>query len=262
MELAQLNLKNILITTIDARGHGHSSAPSELATPAHWFRYSHDIRAIVQHVKSVYKNPNNEPIQYIGIGHSMGGGCMVLLQSEEKIFDFIIIYEPILSSDSAQDVQRLPSLARVDWALQRTSVFDSAEAIRSELTAIKPFKYWRQDVIEAYIKYGFKPEAEGSSRLTLRCNNQYEASIFQINAKPEINGVIPDNLSPVVALFGEKSSMTHFESGLPKFYLTGKSPIISQFVPGAGHLLPMDDPKVFANLLWKWLCFMARMSKL
>lgn len=212
--------------SMDQRGHGDSDSGP---LPNDWDFLAQDVIGAL-----------GDRVDVIGIGHSSGGGVVARAESfRPGLFRHLVLIEPIIFP---------PPFQRMDGPLsegtrRRRRVFGSRDDA-FERFAYGPFGTWAPEVLAAYIDHGFRGSESGWE---LKCDPEVEADFYAEGLNHDTWKRVETIDVPVTLVAGEGSN-TH-----PKPYLDA---LASQFsdvdvvvVPGAGHLVPMEDPASIARII-------------
>lgn len=185
------------------------------------------------------------------VGHSMGGGVCVLAHGlSPGLAEKMILIEPILLPESRYD-KPLPleehPLAR--QAIRRKNRWPTPAEAERYLQSKPLFRNWDREMLDLYLQYGMTVDTDGS--LQLACSPRGEAAIFMGGAAENPWPLLPGISCPVLILEGENSEsrkMLDLEKAAGLFP-QGEH----RLVPGAGHLIPMEIPRVIIDLIGE--CF-------
>jgi len=212
--------------SIDQRGHGDSDSGP---LPNEWDSLARDVISVLE-----------DRVGMIGVGHSSGGGVIARAQAfRPGIFRHLVLIEPIIFP---------PPFHRVDgpWSegtRRRRDAFPSRDAAYDRFES-GPFGSWTPDALAAYIDHGFRATDSGWE---LKCAPEVEADFYAEGLNHDTWDRIETIEVPVTLVAGEGSN-TH-----PKPHVDA---LASRFrevevviVPGAGHLVPMEDPGSIARIV-------------
>jgi pimeloyl-ACP methyl ester carboxylesterase len=212
--------------SIDQRGHGDSESGR---LPNDWDFLARDVMDVL-----------GDHVGVVGVGHSSGGGVIARAEAfRPGMFRHLVLIEPIIFP---------PPFRRMDGPLsegtrKRRRTFPSRD-VAFKRFASGPFGSWTPDALAAYIDKGFRASADGWE---LKCDPEVEADFYAEGLNHDTWNRIETIEAPVTLVAGEGSN-TH-----PKPYLDA---LASQFpdvevvvVPGAGHLVPMEDPGSIARII-------------
>ncbi|KAF9256579.1 hypothetical protein L218DRAFT_966280 [Marasmius fiardii PR-910] len=122
-----------------------------------------------------------------GIGHSLGGNAMCMLQSfsspsfpDSRAFKSVIIVDPMLSADGPHHLKKLRVLL-IKGAYERRDVWPDRVTAMSALKRRDRTKKWDPRILDVFIKYGVVPhqgsyfEESPYHGVTLACTRDQEA---------------------------------------------------------------------------------------
>jgi pimeloyl-ACP methyl ester carboxylesterase len=226
---------------LDFRGFGDSTAPVD--GDFDWHGFADDVLAVVDHLGLA-------DVQ--AVGHSKGGAALLLAeQARPGTFDRLACYEPIVFPTSGDGVPGPPpgegnSLAEV--SRRRRETFDSYEAAVERFGSKPPLGSLRPDILEAYVRHGFRPTDEGA--VTLKADREHEARTYEKGGEHGAFDRLDEVTCPVL--------VTHGGDGAGPATL---APLIAERLPQAqllafghlGHFGPLEDPAVFAAAVREFL---------
>lgn len=225
------HLDGLRVAALDVRGHGRSAPPP---STMHWRGTAQDVLAAVDGLDL------DRPV---GVGHSMGGASLLLAeQARPGTFAALWLFEPIVfpPGTAGGDDDDNPM---VQGALRRRDTFPSAEAALVNFGAKPPLSELHPDALEAYVRWGFAEQADGS--VTLRCRPGTEADTFRHGARHDAWEHLGEVGCPVVVLRGRPE----------RWGPAALAPGIADAIPGAvleehpelGHFGPLEDPEAMAG---------------
>lgn len=144
---------------VDFRAHGASVVPPGELLP--WNQIATDVTTTVDALEV-------PPGQLLGIGHSMGGACLLIAeQMRPGTFAGLWLFEPITPPTGFfPSVEGGNTLA--DGALRRRPSFPShAEAV-ANFASKRPFNTLRADALHSYVRHGFVAGEDGEVHLACR----------------------------------------------------------------------------------------------
>jgi len=187
----------------------------------------------------------------VGMGHSLGSTVtMMAAIKRPDIFSRLIIIEPpcidqiffrILSVIPYVIAKNVVPPSKV--ALKRRHKWPSRENAFDLLRSKKIFNNWSDRTLHAYLKYGLEEDENGEYRL--RYSKNWESKIYCTIQNPY--KLFPKISVPCLCVRAGESDVIN-EKNWQKWKEMHKN---AQFVniPGSGHLLPMEKPKVIADLI-------------
>jgi pimeloyl-ACP methyl ester carboxylesterase len=156
--------------TLDFRAHGHSTRPH--GDNMAWTGMAADILAVVDAVA------DGRPVH--GIGHSLGGGSMVLAESARPgTFAACWAYEPILFAPPPPgEPPDAPHKSHMsEQARRRRAVFADREEVYERYRSRPPLNRLDVRCLRAYVNYGFRDRDDGAVELS--CSPENEARTFE-----------------------------------------------------------------------------------
>ncbi|PPR04917.1 hypothetical protein CVT24_007161 [Panaeolus cyanescens] len=177
----------------------------------------------------------------VGIGHSLGGNAMVMLQRIQPTFDFssLIIVEPMVSPEGGHHLYPLREKL-VAGAAKRRDRWSSREEVSSYFKSLKATSQWDPRVLEKFINYGTHWRQE-SEAFVLSCSRKQEIVMYMDEGGPtkpvEALNIISQRM-PVHLILGDKKDLIppHIHRSLtdPK---SGRRFASIHGIPGVGHLV-------------------------
>jgi len=200
----------------------------------------------------------------VGIGHSLGGNAMLLLQDIDPIIPFssLIIIEPMISPAGPQHLQNLRSIL-VKGAYERRDVWpDSAQAMEA-LKGRARTKKWDPRILDLFVEYAIKPHPGSTSPetpyhgVTLACTRDQEAAMYRdadgpITPVPVLNKVCVDRPVHLVlaAVHDFIPARVHAALLDPQ---SGRRYASVTTLAGVGHLVPQEAPEKLGSALYEAL---------
>jgi pimeloyl-ACP methyl ester carboxylesterase len=218
---------------IDFRAHGASVVPER--QELRWAEIATDVLTVVDAL-------GTPPGELLGLGHSMGGACLLLAeQARPGTFAGLWLFEPIAPPAGA-----LPPLEGgnhlADGALRRRRTFPShAEAV-ANYASKPPFSSLRADALHAYVRHGFVADDDGAVHLA--CRPEDESQVYRGGGAHGAFEHLGEVRCPVVVACGEDAV------GPAAF-----APSIAAALPDGrlephwhmGHFGPLEAPVVLAE---------------
>jgi lipase len=174
------------------------------------------------------------------VGHSMGATVSMMANATGGLpASGMILIEPILLPPEFYklniSVEQHPFASK---AIRRTNFWRDREEANAYLHSRSLFQGWDEEVLALYLRYGISGE-DGGLRLT--CSPRREAALFmggmQFDPWPLLHRVS----CPVLILEGEKSENNGF---IDFDRIRNLIPDCTRHrVSGAGHLIPMEQPR-------------------
>ncbi|HOM06142.1 MAG TPA: alpha/beta hydrolase [Syntrophales bacterium] len=181
------------------------------------------------------------------VGHSMGATVITLACAHFGVRPRrLVLIEPIFLPEDLYrlglKVDQHPLASR---ALRRLNSWPDRERAREYLGAKDLFKGWDEEMLALYINHGLKEGEEGDIQLT--CSPRREASLFMGGMAHDPWPSLPSLTCPTLILEGEESENRGFIDLKKATALLPQG--VHRLVPGTGHLLPMEKPRLVASLI-------------
>jgi pimeloyl-ACP methyl ester carboxylesterase len=133
-------------------------------------------------------------------------------------------------------------------SINRRNEWSSIDEVYSYFKGKKLFSRWDSEMLDLYIKYGMSQEDDGSFKLAI--HPRKEAALFMGVNAIEPWPLLPKIECPVLVAeggLGENRSFIDFKTAASLFQ---KGSFCE--VDDAGHLFPMEKPKVTSELIKKF----------
>ena len=225
---------------LDFRGFGDSSAPAGLDFD--WRGFADDVLAVVDHFGLT-------DVQ--AVGHSKGGAALLLAElARPGTFDRLVLFEPIVFPSGGEGLPRPEGGGNpmAETARRRRDTFDSFEAAIERFATKRPLGALRPDVLEDYVRHGFRPTDDG--RVALKADKEHEALTYEHSHGHGGFDRLGEIACPVLVAHGS-------DGDLPAMV----APMVAAALPGAelrpfpdlGHFGPLEDPVAFAAVVREFL---------
>jgi pimeloyl-ACP methyl ester carboxylesterase len=212
--------------TLDERGHGDSTSPSD--GDFDWHGFGDDVLAVID--AFALDRP-------FAVGHSGGGAALLLAEiARPGTFRALYCFEPIvLPTDSPLPHEDNPLS---EGALRRRERFPSKDDAYANFAAKQPFSALHPDALRAYVDWGFDDQPDGSVRL--KCHREDEAAVYRMAAAHDAFVHLGDVACPVtLACGGDSDTIT------PAVLAMQSEPLPAariEVLDGVGHFGPLEDP--------------------
>lgn len=217
---------------LDFRGYGDST---EQAGALRWEGFADDVIAVIDALGST-------DVQ--AVGHSKGGAALLLAEiARPGTFDRLACFEPIVfppmgdGAATAADAEN-PLAA---GARRRREHFDSYEDAIERFAAKRPLGLLRADVLEDYVRHGFRPDDDGG--ITLKARREHEAATYDTGSKHGAFEHLGRIDCPVLVLHGGDGGFPAMAAPMIAAALPAAE---ARQMPGVGHFGPLEDPVAFA----------------
>lgn len=196
----------------------------------------------------------------VGIGHSLGGVAITILQNLEPAFEFssVILVEPMLST-TAEAVEPLRSIL-IKYAYERRDVWPSREFAYKNLKSRQRCERWDPRVLDLYIKFGLRthpgarhPRAPYNG-VSLACSREEEVTMYREPdgaTKPVQDLDKVCSRMPVSIVFGSDNDY------IPRAVQDALIDPTSGWrfssvtrIDGVGHLVPQHTPNQLGELIF------------
>ncbi|OPY92656.1 MAG: Dihydrolipoyllysine-residue acetyltransferase component of acetoin cleaving system [Syntrophaceae bacterium PtaU1.Bin231] len=180
-------------------------------------------------------------------GHSMGATVTTIAHVRFGLRTAgLVLIEPVLLPPELYGIRlRVEDHPFASRAIKRTNGWSDEEDAMRYLQSRELFRNWDAEILHLYLRHGMKPSQDRGLRLA--CDPRSEAALFMGSVRFDPWPLLPQVRCPVLILEGEKSDQKSYVD-LKK--AAAAIPRAShQIVAGAGHLVPMEKPRVVAETL-------------
>ncbi|KAJ7136599.1 Alpha/beta hydrolase fold-1 [Mycena epipterygia] len=171
---------------LDCPNHGasgHINAPT-LLQPQFFLNFSCERYAQAAH--HFLSCLNFRTRNLVGIGHSLGGVAITMLQAIEPVFPFssLVLIEPLLSPAGSHHLSHLRELL-VKGAYERRDVWPNRDKAMAALKRRERTEKWDPRILKIFVEYGILEHpgaryAEGAyPGVTLACTRDQEAAMYR-----------------------------------------------------------------------------------
>ena len=213
---------------VDFRGHGAATGPATLDLS--WTAMASDVLAAVDAIGA-------PPGALLGVGHSMGGACLLLAeQARPGTFAGLWLFEPITPPTGAMGPDAGGNALAAGALRRRPSFPSSAEAL-ANFAAKAPLRALRADALHAYVRHGFRAGEDGEVHLA--CPPEVESRVYQGGGAHDAFERLGEVTCPVVVAcggdaFGPALFMPAVAEALPDAHLERHAHL--------GHFGPLEAP--------------------
>jgi lipase len=185
------------------------------------------------------------------VGHSMGGTVLTIAAASYGIEPRgIILIEPIfLPEEFYSRKATMKDHPLASKSIKRTNHWKNEEEAWAYLKSKSLFSDWDKQVLQLYLKYGMEKQKEGD--LKLACTPESEAAMFMGGWSRNPWPLLDKLPCPVLVVEGEKSENKNFIDLKKAVSLLRHGKYKS--VDGAGHLIPMQKPKIIVQIIKEFL---------
>lgn len=225
------------VIAADHRGHGRSSN----TPPFGWDQFGSDLADLIDalDLKDIH-----------GVGHSMGGHCMVQAAARETgRFRRLTLFDPVILGPS--DYVSRPASTEAHFVAKRRNVWESPRQMFDAFKDRSPFSRWHPDVLDAYCRHGLVPDGEV---YLLACPPDIEAGIYATTAEFSVHELIPSIEIPVTVV---RARWHGVAASAQDFLLSPTWPELAGrfaqgrdlYRPDYSHFLPMENPELAASVI-------------
>jgi pimeloyl-ACP methyl ester carboxylesterase len=221
----------------DLRGHGDTERPPDWAVD--WDRYGDDALAVAERIATLPGADGG----LIGFGHSMGGAALLMAAHRRpRTFRLLVLFEPIVPPERGDDPRSESPLAGT--SRRRRPTFPSIEDAIANYASKPPMDGFDPAALDAYVRYGFEPDAEG---VRLKCDREHEARTFEQGGRHRTRELLPEIDEPVVVVAGriEEAHPSAFAEAIAAELPNGRY-VLDEDVD---HFGPFTHPKEMAELI-------------
>lgn len=229
---------------VDLRGHGRS----EKRAPYTWSSIAGDL---VELTRSL------ELHGAVGVGHSMGGHCLVqVAHALPASFSHLILVDPVIMPPEVYGLRGRHAFDNVEDhpVARRRGIWTGWREMFDRFVERHPYSLWRREVLEDYCRHGLLPLSDGT--FSLACPPEVEASIYMANATTNVYDLIPEVEVPVTVMRARtrdfsapataEARMDFSTSptwpGLAAAFPHGED----LYLPELTHFMPMQEPQMLA----------------
>ena len=225
------------VVAFDHRGHGRSSKNP----PYDWQQFGEDLVAFVAAL---------DLDDIIGVGHSMGGYCMIRAAAKEPDrFRRVVLFDPVVFDPA--DYHRKPA-----WALnehpvaRRRNQWQSPQQMFDAFSKRPPYSRWVPDVLMDYCEHGLLHAREGYE---LACPPRVEEQIYISSADHDIYEFVEKVTASVTVVraqwrgameAAQDFSLSPTWPALAGYFANG----VDLYLPDSSHFMPMEDPSLAARI--------------
>lgn len=218
---------------LDFRGYGDST---EQDGELRWEGFADDVLAVVDHL-------GIDDVQ--AVGHSKGGAALLLAEiARPSTFERLVCFEPIVFPGPPPETEPGGENPLASITRHRREHFDSFDEAIERFSSKPPLGSLRADVLDDYVRHGFRP-ADGGG-VTLKARREHEAATYETGSQHGAFDRLSEVACPVVVVHGG-------DGGFPAI----AAPMIVESLPNGallpmtdlGHFGPLEDPVAFARVV-------------
>jgi len=181
------------------------------------------------------------------VGHSMGGTVLTIAASAYGIEPLgLILIEPIFLPEEFYSMKAtVKDHPLASKSIKRTNHWKNEGEAWAYLKSKSLFSDWDKQVLQLYLEYGMQKQEAGD--LKLACTPESEAAMFMGGWSRNPWPLLDKLTCPVLVIEGEKSENKNFIDLKKAVSLLRHGKYKS--VDGAGHLIPMQKPKIIVQII-------------
>jgi pimeloyl-ACP methyl ester carboxylesterase len=184
------------------------------------------------------------------VGHSMGATIATIANAMGLLpAAGMVLIEPIfLPAEFYRQKLTVSQHPFASKAIRRTNFWRNDEEAETYLHSRPLFADWDQEMVELYLQHGMRKDGEG---LRLTCSPRREAALFMGGVRYDPWPLLAKVSCPVLVLEGEKSgSRGYIDFARICSLIPGCT---RHKVAGAGHLIPMEQPREVTHQIREFL---------
>ncbi len=231
------------VYAVDMRGHGRS----DKTPPYVWASFAGDVSGLIEHL---------ELTDAIGVGHSMGGHCLVQVAATHPgAFKRLLLVDPVIFDPEAYSHDRYKGFdsAEDHPVSKRKDDWQNWQEMYERFKNRGSFALWDDAVLQDYCRYGITRKAD--DRYQLACPPLVEASVYLGNTGTNVYGEIDKVRIPVLVLRAKTRDPD--EHQIMDFSLSPTWPEVANrfpqgedvYLPEFTHFIPMQDPAFIASFI-------------
>lgn len=222
---------------IDFRGYGDSTSPPP--EELDWRGFGDDVTAVVEHF-------GIEDVQ--AVGHSKGGAALLMAAiAQPSAFDRLVVFEPIVFPPFDRAPGEEPDNVLAAVTRHRRERFDSYEEAIERFAAKPPLGSLRRDVLEDYVRFGFRPDGDG---VVLKASRDHEARTYELGSEHPTFSHLGDIEARVLVAFSGDGDMP--AQIAPQIADALRHATLRSFDDWS-HFGPLEDPDTFATVVREFL---------
>jgi pimeloyl-ACP methyl ester carboxylesterase len=234
--VASLDGYHVIAT--DHRGHGQSGN----VPPFAWDQFGADLTAFIIAL---------DLSDISGVGHSMGGHCMVqTAASEPDRFRQLTLFDPVILAPTVYATAQ--GIAGVEHRVaKRRNDWDSPQQMIDRFKVRAPFSRWHPTVLRDYCQHGL---VRTGDTYKLACPPEVEAGIYTASMDMNILDRVAEVEVPVTII---RAATRGFEAASEDFSMSPTWPELAdqfsrgqdRYLPEYSHFMPMENPALAASIL-------------
>lgn len=226
------------VIAVDQLGHGRSAKPGI----TDWHMIADATAQLV----------NSLDIRFdIGVGHSMGGHCLVQVAAQlTGRTGRLILVDPVIME--RETYLNPPDYSATNHMVaKRRNSWTGPDEMFERFCDRHPYSLWDPAVLRDYCEHGLLPAGDGSFQLA--CPPQTEASVYATSLSVDPWPIIQQITQPVTVLRApqivQKGSFDFASSPTPPGLASNLAYGTDIYLENLTHFMPMQDPAAIAGLI-------------
>ncbi|KZV84540.1 alpha/beta-hydrolase [Exidia glandulosa HHB12029] len=254
------------IWSIECPNHGESAVMNEKeleSNPYTGWMYPRAVHAFLSAKEQHGVDFRALPGPLIGVGHSMGGTSLPLLQTLQPTFPVraLVLLDGTISPETPDKARMLKILAFASWT--KTDTWASRKAALKELSKSPGFRSWHPKSLELFVTHALRthpadayPEPHRFRGVTLSCSRVMEASCHRAQdhhpaALASLRSILDDPTGPPVYFVVGRTD--EFNAGPLKQMQAQWSKECGRggvyWVEKGTHMFPQQEPELAAQAI-------------
>lgn len=233
------------VFAMDLRGHGATSLHADPAALTDWSLYGRDVSAVIAAAETRF----SIRAPWTLAGHSLGAIAGVLASDGTRPVRRLALIEPVLPAPLFRALSRsplwpllAPRIPIFKAALNRRAHWPARADVIARYESKTLFKRFAPGVLDDYLTDGLTPDPDGDG-VALACTPGWEAATFMAPQLPVIDLLRAARARAIdisVLAAGDGSARQSTVSLHARAKLSAMGADV-QTVPGAGHLIALED---------------------
>ncbi len=222
------------VLTFDQRGHGLSSKPDEGYA---WSNFVEDVRQLIVAL---------DLRGFLGVGHSAGATTLACATARDPgRASGLILIDPILIDPATGEYRRGRDNPMAAKTRTRRLVWSSRAELYQSFRKRQPYDTWTDEALNAYVECGTFERPDGEYELF--CPGRIEAQVYQNADSIDGFACLSALQIPAVIVRGERTDSFDETRAHRAFSCLREGRLLT--VPGTTHYVPMEQPRLVAELV-------------
>lgn len=222
------------VLTFDQRGHGLSSKPDQ---GYEWSNFVDDVCALIVTL---------DLQDFVGVGHSAGATTLACASVRDPgRARGLILIDPILIDTAMSEFRRGRDNTMAAKTRTRRLVWSSRAELYESFRQRSPYDTWTEEALRAYVDEGTFERPDGEYELY--CPGRIEAQIYQNADSIDGFACLTALRIPAVIVRGQRTDSFDEARASRALSCLREGRLLT--VPGATHYVPMEQPRLIAELV-------------